>query len=58
MSEYDPQHAQGAESAAIEDLDVPDEAMEGVAGGTEDVTLNKSKTADKAAAATDAYLRG
>jgi hypothetical protein len=45
--------------------ELTDTALEGVAGGegkkfqiTQDVTVNKAKTADKAFNAMDAYIRG
>lgn len=45
--------------------ELTDKALEGVAGGdgkkleiTQDVTVNKAKTADKAFSAMDGYIRG
>jgi hypothetical protein len=49
-----------SESGAATEL--TDKALEGVAGGgkaiTQDVTVNKAKTADKAFQAMDGYIRG
>jgi hypothetical protein len=48
----------------LEEGELTEDALEQVSGGTkvaaalQDVTTNKQKTAEKAAAAADAYIRG
>ena len=57
----EPEERNQAEQDAAEDLELRDEAADGVKGGDmarNDINVNKAKTADKAAIAMDAYIRG
>ena len=52
------------EEDLVEDLEVDKDSVDSISGGdtkfqiTQDVTVNKAKTADKAFTAMDAYIRG
>ncbi len=48
------------EEDLVEDLEVDKDSVDSIRGGeiTQDVTVNKAKTADKAFTAMEAYIRG
>ena len=57
----EPQERKQAEQDAAEDLELRDEAADGVKGGgtiQADVMQNKAKTASKSLDGIDAYIRG